>query len=159
MNSVSQAFGNFWRVYVHSIVADARHVVEWFLLAELLRKVIGSFRCWMPASSHWTGACGHLHALRSDSLARLCGTRAQFMELASSRPRPVDARFADIAFITGVFLLVQVLFGGSIEDILSKLPVHGDIRRTARTARRIGATVERRRSGRIRGAHGAPRGV
>jgi c-di-GMP-related signal transduction protein len=74
-------------------------------------------------------ADGHLHALRSDPLAHLCGTRARFMELAAGRMQPGDERFSDTAFITGVFSLVHVLFGGAIEDIVSKLPIHADIRR------------------------------
>jgi EAL and modified HD-GYP domain-containing signal transduction protein len=74
-------------------------------------------------------ADGHLHALRSDPLAQLCGTRARFMELAAGRMQPRDERFTDTAFITGVFSLGHVLFGGAIEDIVSKLPIHADIRR------------------------------
>jgi c-di-GMP-related signal transduction protein len=74
-------------------------------------------------------ADGHLHALRSDPLAQLCGTRARFMELAAGRMQPGDERFSDTTFITGVFSLVHVLFGGAIEDIVSKLPIHADIRR------------------------------
>ena len=73
-------------------------------------------------------ADGHLDALRSDPLAQLCGARARFMELAAGRLRPDDARFADTAFITGVFSLAHVLFGGAIEDMVSALPVHADIR-------------------------------
>jgi c-di-GMP-related signal transduction protein len=69
------------------------------------------------------------HALRTDPLAQLCGTRARFMELAAGRMQPGDERFSDAAFITGVFSLVHVLFGGAIEDIVSTLPIHGDIRR------------------------------
>ena len=74
-------------------------------------------------------ADGHVDALRSDPLAQLCGTRARFMELAAGQLRPGDDRFADTAFMTGVFSLVHVLFGGAIEDIVSTLPVHTDIRR------------------------------
>jgi hypothetical protein len=74
-------------------------------------------------------ADGHLHALRSDPLAQLCGTRARFMELAAGRMQPGDGRFSDTALITGVFSVVHVLFGGAIEDIVSKLPIHVDIRR------------------------------
>jgi c-di-GMP-related signal transduction protein len=74
-------------------------------------------------------ADGHLQALRSDPLAQLCGTRARFMELAAGRMRPGDDRFANTAFITGVFSLAHVLFGGAIEDIALKLPIHTDIRR------------------------------
>ena len=72
-------------------------------------------------------ADGHLHALRSDPLAQLSGTRARFMELAASRMRPRDERFADTAFITGVFSLVHVLSGRAIEDIVPRLPFHNDI--------------------------------
>lgn len=83
--------------------------------------------------THWVQlllfADGTLHALRADPLAQLCGTRARFMELAAGRMRPGDHRFADTAFITGVFSLVHVLFGGAIEDIVPTLPIHADIRR------------------------------
>jgi c-di-GMP-related signal transduction protein len=74
-------------------------------------------------------ADGHLDALRSDPLAQLCGTRARFMELAAGRMRPGDDRFADTAFMTGVFSLVHVLFGTAIEEIVSTLPINADIRR------------------------------
>jgi c-di-GMP-related signal transduction protein len=75
-------------------------------------------------------ADGHLvRALRADPLAQLCGTRARFMELAAGQMRPGDERFADTAFITGVFSLVHVLFGGALEDIVPKLRLHADIRR------------------------------
>jgi len=74
-------------------------------------------------------ADGRLDALRSDPLAQLCSTRAQFMELAAARLRPYDNRFADTAFMTGVFSLLHVLFGSAIEDIVSTLPIHADIRR------------------------------
>ncbi|MGF6610771.1 c-di-GMP-related signal transduction protein [Paraburkholderia sp. WSM4175] len=70
-----------------------------------------------------------LLALRCDPLAQLCGTRARFMELVAGRLRPGDERFADTAFITGVFSLVHVLFGGALEDVVSTLPIHASIRR------------------------------
>ncbi|CAB3786170.1 Cyclic di-GMP phosphodiesterase CdgJ [Paraburkholderia ultramafica] len=74
-------------------------------------------------------ADGNLDALRSDPLSQLCGTRARFMELASGRLRPDDVWFADTAFMTGVFSLIHVLFGSAIEDILSTMPIHADMRR------------------------------
>jgi EAL and modified HD-GYP domain-containing signal transduction protein len=74
-------------------------------------------------------AGGRPDALRSDPLAQLCGTRARFMELAAGRLRPGDDGFADTAFMTGVFSLVHALFGGTIEDIVSTLPIHAEIRR------------------------------
>ena len=74
-------------------------------------------------------ADGQLHALAADPLSQLCGTRARFMELSPGRLRPGDERFADTAFITGVFSLVHVLFGGAIEEVVPKLPIHADIRR------------------------------
>ncbi|WP_341318395.1 EAL domain-containing protein [Paraburkholderia sp. IMGN_8] len=74
-------------------------------------------------------ADGHLGTLRSDPLTRLCATRARFMELAAGRLRLDDDRFADTAFMTGVFSLVHVLFGTAIEDSVSTLPIHTDIRR------------------------------
>lgn len=69
-----------------------------------------------------------LPALRCDPLAQLCGTRARFMELAAGRLRPGDGRFADTAFITGVFSLVHILFGGEIQDVVPKLRIHMSIR-------------------------------
>lgn len=72
---------------------------------------------------------GHPDALRYDPLSQLCGTRARFMELAAGRLRPADDRFADSAFMTGVFSLVHVLFGRTIEDIVSKLLIDPDILR------------------------------
>jgi c-di-GMP-related signal transduction protein len=75
-------------------------------------------------------ADGHPDALRFNPLAQLCGTRARFMELAAGWLRPDDNRFASTAFMTGVFSLVHVLFGGAIEDIVSTLPIHADIRRS-----------------------------
>lgn len=74
-------------------------------------------------------ADGHPDALRFAPLAQLGGTRARFMELAAGRLRPADDRFAENVFMTGVFSLVDVLFGGAIEDIVSSLPIHADIRR------------------------------
>jgi c-di-GMP-related signal transduction protein len=70
-----------------------------------------------------------LPTLRGDPLAQLCGTRARFMELVAGRLRPGDERFADTAFITGVFSLVHILFGGAIQDIVPKLRIHASIRR------------------------------
>lgn len=70
-----------------------------------------------------------LPTLRCDPLAQLCGTRARFMELVAGRLRPDDERFADTAFITGVFSLLHVLFGGALQDVMQKLPIHADIRR------------------------------
>ncbi|MBP0605736.1 MULTISPECIES: EAL and HDOD domain-containing protein [Burkholderia] len=70
-----------------------------------------------------------LDALRSDPLAQLCGARARFMELAAGRLRPDDDRFAATAFIAGVFSLVHVLFGSTIEDVVTTTPIHADIRR------------------------------
>ena len=74
-------------------------------------------------------ADGDLDTLRSDPLSQLCGARARFMELAASQLRPDEVRFADTAFMTGVFSLVHVLFGSAIEDIVSTLPVRADMRR------------------------------
>ena len=74
-------------------------------------------------------ADGNLDALRSNPLSQLCGARARFMELAARRLRPDDVRFADTAFMTGVFSLIHVLFGSAIENIVSTLPIHADMRR------------------------------
>jgi len=73
-------------------------------------------------------ADGNLDALRSNPLSQLCGARARFMELAASQLRPDDVRFADTAFMTGVFSLVHVLFGSAIGDIVSTLPIRADMR-------------------------------
>jgi len=87
----------------------------------------------MRKITHWAQlllfANGQIDALRTDPLVQLCGTRARFMELAAGRTRPGDGRFADTASITGVFSLVHILFDAAIEDIVTTLPIHADIRR------------------------------
>jgi EAL and modified HD-GYP domain-containing signal transduction protein len=57
----------------------------------------------------------------SDPLVQLASVRAHFMELAASRLHNHDRRLLDSAFLTGVFSLIDVVFGGAIEDILSGL--------------------------------------
>jgi len=57
----------------------------------------------------------------SDPLVQLASVRAHFMELAASRLRNHDRRLLDSAFLTGVFSLIDVVFGGAIEHILSGL--------------------------------------
>lgn len=57
----------------------------------------------------------------SDPLVQLASVRAHFMERAASRLHNHDRRLLDSAFLTGVFSLIDVVFGGAIEDILSGL--------------------------------------
>ena len=57
----------------------------------------------------------------SDPLVQLASVRAHFMERAASRLHNHDRRLLESAFLTGVFSLIDVVFGGAIEDILSGL--------------------------------------
>jgi len=57
----------------------------------------------------------------SDPLVHLAAVRAHFMELAASRLHNHDRRLLESAFLTGVFSLIDVVFGGAIEETLSGL--------------------------------------
>jgi c-di-GMP-related signal transduction protein len=64
----------------------------------------------------------------SDPLVHLAAVRAHFMELAASRLRNHDQRLLDSAFLTGVFSLIDVVFGADIEEALDGLALAVPIR-------------------------------
>jgi c-di-GMP-related signal transduction protein len=82
--------------------------------------------------SRWTQlllyADGRNLPWRSDPLVQLVGTRARFMELAARAMRPSDDVFADAAFMTGIFSLVQVVVDMPPVEILELLQLSGEIR-------------------------------
>ncbi len=57
----------------------------------------------------------------SDPLVQLASVRAHFMERAAWRMHNHDRRLLESAFLTGVFSLIDVVFGGRQEDILAGL--------------------------------------
>jgi len=57
----------------------------------------------------------------SDPLVQLASVRAHFMERAAWRMHNHDRRLLESAFLTGVFSLIDVVFGGALEDILAGL--------------------------------------
>jgi c-di-GMP-related signal transduction protein len=57
----------------------------------------------------------------SDPLVQLASVRAHFMERAAWRMHNHDRRLLESAFLTGVFSLIDVVFGGTLEDILAGL--------------------------------------
>ncbi|SEA85123.1 EAL and HDOD domain-containing protein [Paraburkholderia sartisoli] len=65
---------------------------------------------------------------RSDPLVQLGRTRSRFMELAGNRLHPSDDRFADAAFMTGVFSLVHVVVDSTPECTLDRLGLAPQIR-------------------------------
>ena len=65
---------------------------------------------------------------RSDPLVQLGRTRARFMELAASRLHPANDRFADAAFMIGVFSLVHVVVDSTPESTLDRLGLAPQIR-------------------------------
>jgi len=64
----------------------------------------------------------------SDPLVHLAAVRAHFMELAASRLHNHDRRLLESAFLTGVFSLIDVVFGGAIEETLEGLALAMPIR-------------------------------
>jgi c-di-GMP-related signal transduction protein len=73
-------------------------------------------------------ADGHKAALEDDPLVQLVATRARFMELAVERLAEADRTTVDAAFLTGVFSLVDVVFGDSLERTLEDLTLSPAIR-------------------------------
>ncbi|CAG4919369.1 hypothetical protein R54767_04601 [Paraburkholderia gardini] len=65
---------------------------------------------------------------RSDPLVQLAGTRSRFMELMGNWLHPFDDRFADAAFMTGIFSLVHVVVGSTPESTLDRLGLAPQIR-------------------------------
>ncbi|MFC0398885.1 EAL and HDOD domain-containing protein [Paraburkholderia rhizosphaerae] len=73
-------------------------------------------------------ADGRKVALEDDPLLQLAATRARFMELAVARLPDAGRDEADAAFLTGVFSLVDAVFGGSLENTLNVLMLTRPIR-------------------------------
>jgi len=73
-------------------------------------------------------ADGRKVRLEEDPLVQLAATRARFMELASTRLAHANRRVIDGAFLTGVFSLVDAVFGDTLENTLDALTLAGYIR-------------------------------
>lgn len=73
-------------------------------------------------------ADGRKVRLEEDPLVQLAATRARFMELASTRLAAANRKVIDGAFLTGVFSLVDAVFGGTLEDTLDALTLASHIR-------------------------------
>lgn len=73
-------------------------------------------------------ADGRKVRLEEDPLVQLAATRARFMELASTRLAAANRKVVDGAFLTGVFSLVDAVFGGTLEDTLEALTLASHIR-------------------------------
>ncbi|MGN6648868.1 EAL and HDOD domain-containing protein [Trinickia sp.] len=73
-------------------------------------------------------ADGRKVRLEEDPLVQLAATRARFMELASTRLAAVNRKVVDGAFLTGVFSLVDAVFGGTLEETLDALTLASHIR-------------------------------
>ena len=73
-------------------------------------------------------ADGRKVRLEEDPLVQLAATRARFMELASTRLAAVNRKVVDGAFLTGVFSLVDAVFGGTLEGTLDALTLASHIR-------------------------------
>jgi EAL and modified HD-GYP domain-containing signal transduction protein len=81
--------------------------------------------------SRWTQlllyADGRHLPWRSDPLVQLVGTRARFMELAARVMRPLSEKFADAAFMTGIFSLVHVVVDLPPAEIMDLLKLSKEI--------------------------------
>lgn len=73
-------------------------------------------------------ADGRNLSLQSDPLVQLAGTRARLMELVAMHLRPGDDKLADASFITGIFSLVHIVFGATVEEIVDMLRLSPAIR-------------------------------
>ncbi|WP_242538559.1 EAL and HDOD domain-containing protein [Trinickia acidisoli] len=82
-------------------------------------------------------ADGRKVSLEEDPLVQLAATRARFMELASTRLAHTNRKVVDGAFLTGVFSLVDAVFGDTLENTLEALTLASHIR--AAILRREGA--------------------
>jgi len=71
---------------------------------------------------------GHGLPLQSDPLLQLAGSRARFMELAATTLQPNNGDLADAAFMTGIFSLVHLVFGSTVEQVIAMLPLSLPIR-------------------------------
>lgn len=81
-------------------------------------------------------ADGRKVRLEDDPLVQMAATRARFMEMASARLANANRKVVDGAFLTGVFSLVDAVFGGSLDSTLEALGLATHIR--AAIARREG---------------------
>lgn len=73
-------------------------------------------------------ADGRKVRLEEDPLVQLAATRARFMELASARLAQANRKVVDAAFLTGVFSLVDAVFGDTLENTLEALTLANHIR-------------------------------
>lgn len=73
-------------------------------------------------------ADGRKVPLEDDPLLQLAATRARFMELAVARLPNANRQVIDAAFLTGVFSLVDAVFGDSLERTLEDLTLSRHIR-------------------------------
>ncbi|HEX7683996.1 MAG TPA: EAL domain-containing protein [Trinickia sp.] len=73
-------------------------------------------------------ADGRKVRLEEDPLVQLAATRARFMELASARLAHASRKVIDGAFLTGVFSLVDAVFGDTLENTLEALTLANHIR-------------------------------
>ena len=73
-------------------------------------------------------ADGRKVRLEDDPLVQLAAARARFMELAATRLAHANRKTVDSAFLTGVFSLVDAVFGESIEITLDALMLSTHIR-------------------------------
>lgn len=73
-------------------------------------------------------ADGRKVRLEDDPLVQLAATRARFMEMAAARLTQANRKVVDAAFLTGVFSLVDAVFGDRLETTLDALMLAGHIR-------------------------------
>jgi c-di-GMP-related signal transduction protein len=73
-------------------------------------------------------ADGRKVRLEEDPLVQLAATRARFMELASTKLSHANRKVVDGAFLTGVFSLVDAVFGDTLENTLEALTLASHIR-------------------------------
>jgi c-di-GMP-related signal transduction protein len=73
-------------------------------------------------------ADGRKVPLEDDPLLQLAATRARFMELAVARLPNANRAVIDAAFLTGVFSLVDAVFGDTLERTLEDLALSRHIR-------------------------------
>lgn len=73
-------------------------------------------------------ADGRKVPLEEDPLVQLAATRARFMEMASTRLAHANRKVVDAAFLTGVFSLVDAVFGDTLENTLEALTLASHIR-------------------------------
>ncbi len=73
-------------------------------------------------------ADGRKVRLEDDPLLQMAATRARFMEMAVARLATAERKVVDGAFLTGVFSLVDAVFGGSLEETLDALTLGSHIR-------------------------------